>query len=82
MEVKASQNRYPKAKKQLLHAEEKIKEIFAAIGIALNWKFVGVFFAENGSEKSIFDNNCPDCLKFVIIGSENITDSLSHVTQS
>ena len=71
LEVKASQSKYQTAKRQLFHAKEKIEEIFAALGIpSPKWKYVGVFFAQHGSEKPLF--TCNNCSKYAIIGQENI----------
>ena len=78
LEVKASQSKYQTAKRQLSHAKEKIEEIFAALGITSSkWKYVGVFFAQHGSEKPLF--TCNNCSKYAIIGPENIAQQLTEI---
>ena len=78
IEVKANQSKYQTAKKQLFDAKERIEDIMATLGISSGWKYVGVFFAQtNESGKPLFE--CDNCLKFVIIGPENIADSLQEI---
>ena len=76
VEVKSSQRGYQKATKQMFDGKERLEEIFSALGITA-WKFVGVFYAQNGLELPLFD--CQHCSTFAIITEDEIPSKLKNV---
>jgi hypothetical protein len=82
IEVKSRDFRYQKSMKQMFHAKAKIEEVFGAIGVSTKFLYAGVFFAQFGSGKPIFDCDCTsDCSKFAIVGPENISESLAQIEE-
>ena len=79
LEVKSNQKAYQKATKQLFDGKERLEEIFAAIGMTSEWKFVGVFYAHIAAELPLFD--CPPCSTFAIIGEEEIAKKLPKIEE-
>ena len=77
MEAKSSQNSYQKSQKQIFDGKERIEEVLASIGIKVKWKYVGVFFAENGSEVPLF--NCEKCSFFAIIDIKTFTKKMKMI---
>merc|ERR1712173_164873 len=62
IEVKANQSKYQKSKKQLFDAKDRVLEALAALEFTSKWKYVGVFFAQEGSDVPLFE--CDECSKF------------------
>ena len=82
IEVKSRDFRYQKSVKQMFHAKAKIEEVFGDIGVSTKFLYVGVFFAQFGSVKPIFDCDCTaDCSKFAIVGPENIAESFAQIEE-
>ena len=80
VEVKSNQKQYQKAKKQLFDGQEKIEEVFAAIGLTTtNWHYVGVFFALIGDKDIVCD--CDLGSHFAIIGEESIPKKLKIIEE-
>ena len=79
IEVKASDLKYQKFMKQMFDAKEQVQRIFGAIGSATRFKYAGVFFAQNGSHKPLFNCNCSLGCSFTIIGRENIEKHLPEI---
>ena len=79
LEVKSNQKAYQKATKQLFDGKERLEEIFAAIGMTSEWKFVGVFYAHIAAELPLFD--CANCCTFAIIGEEEIHKKLPKIEE-
>ena len=77
MEAKSSQNSYQKSQKQIFDGKERIEEVLASIGIKVKWKYVGVFFAENGSGVPLF--NCEKCSCFAIIDIKTFTKKMKMI---
>ena len=80
VEVKSNQKAFQRAKKQLFDGQEKIEEVFAAIGLTTtSWLYVGVFFALIGDEEINCD--CDICSHFAIIGEESIPKKLKIIEE-
>ena len=77
VEVKSNEKQYQKSQKQLFDGKEKIKDIFAALGFKPTWKFIGVFFALNGTNSSLF--NCEKCCLFAIIGIDTFPGQIKNI---
>ena len=79
VEVKSNQKGYQKAMKQMFDGKERIEEIFSALGITTEWKYVGIFYAHIGIDTPLFD--CRHCSTFAIIGEDKIPNKLKKVEE-
>jgi len=66
----------------LFHAKNKIEEVFGAISDSNKFLYAGVFFAQYGSDKPLFECDCStSCSKFAIVGEENIKHRLMQIEE-
>ena len=77
MEVKSSHKQYQKSQKQLFDGKERIEEVLSALGFEKEWKYVGVFFAQNGTDVKLFD--CDKCSTFAIIGIDTFPEKVKNI---
>ena len=77
MEVKSNQKAYQRSQKQLFDGKESIQNAFSAQGKKTAFKYVGVFFAQDGVGKPLFD--CEKCSVFTIIGTENFPEKMKSI---
>ena len=79
IEVKSSQKQYQKATKQLFAGKERLEEVFSALGLTTAWKYIGVFYAFQGSEAPLFE--CENCSGFAIIGDESFANKMKIIEE-
>ena len=79
IEVKSSQKQYQKATKQLFDGKQRLEEVFSALGLTTAWKYIGVFYAFQGSEVPLFE--CENCSVFVIIGDESFPNKMKIIEE-
>ena len=77
MEVKSNQKAYQRSQKQLFDGKESIQNAFCAQGKKTAFKYVGVFFAQGGVGKPLFD--CEKCSVFTIVGTENFPEKMKSI---
>ena len=63
--------------KQLFDGKEKIQEILSKLGFKIEWKHVGIFYAQVGGELPLFD--CENCSIFAILGEEELFEKLKKI---